>query len=61
MDAKIILVIVLIYLHSGYAFQCYNTLGTSKKWNDNGNEVECRIEAGYTRRKCVKFNTGRYF
>ena len=32
-------------------------MGTNKKWNDNGNESECRIEAGFTRRKCIKFNT----
>ena len=42
----------------GLAFECYSTLGTNKKWNDDGNPTECKLEAGYSIRKCVKFRTG---
>ena len=45
-------------LKKGLGFDCYSTLGTNKKWNDDGNPTECKLEAGYSIRKCVKFRTG---
>ena len=47
------------YQYAGNAFECYSTLGTNKKWNDPGNPTECKLEAGYSIRKCVKFKTGK--
>lgn len=58
MQLKSLLILAVALFDIGMAFQCYSTLGTNKKWNDNGNEVECRMEAGFIKRKCVKFKTG---
>merc|ERR1711874_179844 len=49
--------LILSIIICANAFSCYSSLGQSKKWNDNGAEFECRPEAGFTRRKCVKFKT----
>ena len=56
-----ILLINDFYQYAGNAFECYSTLGTNKKWNDPGNPTECKLEAGYSIRKCVKFKTGKKF
>ena len=49
-----------IYFLWGLAFECFSTLGTNKKWNENGNPTECKLEAGYSIRKCVSFRTGEF-
>ena len=44
----------------GSATECYTSNGQTKKSNDDGVLYECRMEAGATIRKCLKFTRGVY-
>ena len=44
----------------GTASECYTSNGQTKKSNDDGVLYECRMEAGATVRKCLKFTRGVY-
>ena len=44
----------------GSATECYTSNGQTKKSNDDGVLYECRMEAGATVRKCLKFTRGVY-
>ena len=45
---------------SGTPSECYTSNGQTKKSNDDGVLYECRMEAGATIRKCLKFTRGVY-
>ena len=47
--------------YSGSAFECYTSNNQNKKWNDDGVMYPCRLEAGATKRHCVKFTRGKTF
>ena len=43
------------------SLECFSSNGQSKKWNDDGEPYQCKVEPGAIKRHCVKFTRGNDF
>ena len=43
------------------SLECFSSNGQSKKWDDDGEPYQCKVEPGAIKRHCVKFTRGNDF
>ena len=43
------------------SLECFSSNGQSKKWDDDGEPYQCKVEPGAINRHCVKFTRGNDF
>ena len=43
------------------SLECFSSNGQSKKWDDDGEPYQCKVEPGAVKRHCVKFTRGNDF
>ena len=43
------------------SLECFSSNGQGKKWDDDGEPYQCKVEPGAIKRHCVKFTRGNDF